>query len=453
LFSFFEKRYGVQETDSAYLTIAAEDAEPYGEKKNALTAALILHDENDKLIRKDLISAFKNGKVDLLFVFNMLLTGFDAKRLKKLYLTRVIKDHNLLQTLTRVNRPYKKYHFGYVVDFADITKSFDRTNRMYFDELQEELGDEMESYSMLFKSEEEIQADIENIKETLFYYDTNNAEIFTQQVSEIRDKEKLQKLVKVLINAKELKNIIRLQGNEELLQKLDFYKLGLLLNVTKGQIDKLNQLEALEHDADSINIINAALEDIYFLFTKVSESELVIADELKNNLRRTREAMQNNFDQKDAQFISLKEELERIFKKKNMDEVSQETMKENIVLLNAMYDKVKELNRKNELLKAKYEQDEKYVRIHKRLMEKGKLTLKEMQLFEALQQIKKETDAQLYKNGNLTQNEAYFNDYLLQLVVNELQDKRKMNLDFDTAKSINGLIVNEYLNQYNGRNI
>ncbi|MEO6682898.1 MAG: type I restriction endonuclease, partial [Ginsengibacter sp.] len=141
LFTFFEKRFGEQETDIANLHIAANDETPYGEEKKKLSAALILHDENDKLIRKDLIKGFKSGQVDLLFVYNMLLTGFDAKRLKKLYLTRVIKDHNLLQTLTRVNRPYKKYRFGYVVDFADITQAFDRTNRMYFDELQSELGD------------------------------------------------------------------------------------------------------------------------------------------------------------------------------------------------------------------------------------------------------------------------------------------------------------------------
>lgn len=46
----------------------------------------------------------------------MLLTGFDTPRLKKQYLARMIKAHNLLQTLTRVNRPYKGYHYGYVVD-------------------------------------------------------------------------------------------------------------------------------------------------------------------------------------------------------------------------------------------------------------------------------------------------------------------------------------------------
>jgi len=55
------------------------------------------------------IKAFKKGTVDLVFVFNMLLTGFDAPRLKKLYFGRVIKDHNLLQALTRVNRRHRLF--------------------------------------------------------------------------------------------------------------------------------------------------------------------------------------------------------------------------------------------------------------------------------------------------------------------------------------------------------
>lgn len=52
----------------------------------------------------------------------MLLTGFDAKRLKKLYLGRVIRKHNLLRALTRVNRTYNHFRYGYVVDFADIRR-------------------------------------------------------------------------------------------------------------------------------------------------------------------------------------------------------------------------------------------------------------------------------------------------------------------------------------------
>lgn len=58
--------------------------------------------------------------------------------MKRLYLGRKIKAHNLLQTLTRVNRPYKDYQFGYVIDFADISKEFDKTNRAYLEELNQE---------------------------------------------------------------------------------------------------------------------------------------------------------------------------------------------------------------------------------------------------------------------------------------------------------------------------
>lgn len=71
-----------------------------------LKVALILHDEDDIETRKQERIDFKKGAIDILIVFNMLLTGFDAPRLKRLYVGRVIKDHNLLQALTRVNRPY-----------------------------------------------------------------------------------------------------------------------------------------------------------------------------------------------------------------------------------------------------------------------------------------------------------------------------------------------------------
>ena len=99
-----------------------------------ITSALILHDEGDKEYKKDRVESYKEGKIDLVIVYSMLLTGFDAPRLKRLYLGRKIKAHNLLQTLTRVNRPYKDYQFGYVIDFADISKEFDKTNRAYLEE-------------------------------------------------------------------------------------------------------------------------------------------------------------------------------------------------------------------------------------------------------------------------------------------------------------------------------
>ncbi len=449
LFAQFETIYGIQEVEP--LTMAAESKAAYGNKQNELLrAALILHDINSKDDRKEQVKAFKAGDIDILFVFNMLLTGFDAKRLKKLYLARVVKDHNLLQTLTRVNRPFKKYKYGYLVDFADISKAFKETNDNYFRELQQELGDEMQNYTNLFKSPEEIEREIEGIKETLFKFDTINAELFSQQVSEIKEKKELLVLIKALENAKEMKNRIRLQGYDELLAKLDFYKLNQLLNAAQAQLDKLNLIDTLNNEADTTNLLNTALEDVIFLFTKISEEELILADQLRGQLKRTREVLLFNFDKKDPEFISLKEELERLFKKKNLDEVNQQDMRENIGLLKSIYDRVTELNRRNSLLKAKYEQDEKYARIHKRLVENKSISAKETQLHEALMNVKTQTDEQLQNNKNVLDNEVFFTDrYMLNVVANEFVRKQKLKLDIHTTKAINTLIAGEYIAQYN----
>lgn len=450
LFRLFQAKYGIQETDASVLMVAEAPAK-YGKDEPNLSAALILHDENDKVIRKELISAYKKGKVDILFVYNMLLTGFDSKRMKKLYLARVIQDHNLLQTLTRVNRPYKKYQYGYVVDFADISKAFDRTNKAYFDELQDQLGDEMEMYTYLFKSEQEIKSEIQEIKDTLFQYDTQNKELFSQQIAQITDKKELTRLLKALRTAKELKNIIAVNNYEALGGIADFDVWNRLLIETQNRFDNLTLLESIGNAEASQNLLNTALEDIVFQFIKIDESELVLADEFKGVLRKTRESLQHNFDQTDPQFVNLREELERIFKKKNLNETTQADMLENMHLLQKIYDKAKELNRKNALLKAKYESDEKYTRIHKRLMEKGMLNAKEIQLHQALMQVKGQVDGKLEGQEDLMKNEAFFKRYLMQLVVQEFKNKEKIPLDYNTTETINNMIVNEYLQQYQYR--
>lgn len=449
LFQLFEEKYGLQEIDAEKLSMAADPLVPYGKrKKDKLTAALILHDENDKTIRKELIKAYKSGKIDILFVYNMLLTGFDAKRLKKIYLARVIQDHNLLQTLTRVNRPYKEYKYGYVVDFADISKAFDRTNQLYFDELQSELGDDVQFYTDLFKSEEEIQQELEEINETLFNYDTSNREIFSQQIAQLTDKKELLQLIKALRTAKELKNIIAINHYEKLTTIADFELLNRLLIEAQNRLDNLNFVENIGNEDATQKLLNTALEDIVFQFIKVGEEELKLADEYKEALRKTREALQYNFDQADPKFVSLREELERIFKKKNLSETTQADMVENMHLLRKIYDEAKELNRKNALLKAKYNNDEKYARIHKRLTEKGTLTAKETKLHRALMQVKNEVDGKLEGQEDFLKNEALFDRYLIKLIAQQFVVNEKMDLDKEIRRNIGSLIAKEYYQIY-----
>ena len=72
-----------------------------------------------------------------------------------------------------------------------------------------------------------------------------------------------------------------------------------------------------------------------------------------------------------------------------------------------IYNKAKELERKNQLLKAKYDNDEKYARLHKRLMEKDPLTDSESKLFEALKGLKTEIDTQIEQNAKMLENENF----------------------------------------------
>lgn len=439
--------------DSAQEFIANSDSNSYAaqtkQANKVKSAALILYDSGTKEERKDWVEDYKAGKIDLLFVYNMLLTGFDAKRLKKLYLGRVIRKHNLLQALTRVNRTYKDFRYGYVVDFADIRKEFDDTNKAYFDELQSELGDEMEHYSNLFKTQEEISEEIEHIKDVLFRFDTENAEVFSQQISEIQDRDLVLSLKKALMDAKSLYNLIRLQGEYTFLEHIDFQKLNLLYRETSNHLDLLNLKENIEQGADNTNLLNVALEDVIFKFTKISEEELVLADKLKNTLRQTREALASNFDQHDPKFVTLKEELERLFKKKNLSEVTQDEMNQNIDALNKIHDKVKELNRKNNQLRQKYHGDAKYTRIHKRLQEHDGLSESERKIFEALVGIKNNADEQVMQNAQLLDNESYFERMMMPHVIDHFMKQQNIKLNPEASKYINKLVVGEYLNEFN----
>lgn len=452
LFDIFIRKYNPEQQaveEAQPYPIAADPVVEYKSYKQKLVGSLILHDVGTKEFRKNEVENFKDGKIDILFVYNMLLTGFDAKRLKKLYISRIIKKHNLLQTLTRVNRPYKKFRYGYVVDFADITQEFDQTNRAYFDELQAELGDDIKYYSSLFKSEEEIEADIKNIKEKLFHYDLKNAEIFSQQISQIEDRNKVLEIKKALEIAKNIYNLIRLEGHFDLLQKVDFKKLSQLYNEATRHLELLNLKASIENSVDTTNLLNVALENVIFMFRKVAEEEMVIADLLKDMLRKTREALSMNIDQFDPHFVSLYDELKRLFDKKNLDEITQDDMKNNIGSLQQIYNRVTELNRKNNLLQAKYENDAKYARLHKRILEKGNISQRESEICETLLDIKKQADDRVLINKQMLNNESYFDRLLIQLVIGSF-GKNKIELDPESAKYINTCLVKEYMTEYQG---
>ncbi|WP_206214774.1 MULTISPECIES: DEAD/DEAH box helicase family protein [unclassified Adlercreutzia] len=249
-----------------------------------VSAELILHDEGTKESRKAITDNFRkdDSNIDILVVFNMLLTGFDAHRLKKLYLCRPIKAHNLLQALTRVNRPYKDMANGFVVDFADITEEYDKTNRAYLRELNEELGDAAQEYSSLFEDPKAIEADLARIRDVLFSYTTDNVVEFQREISAIDDKAALYELRAALLRYKDLRNVANMHGYEELYEHFDVDKAQELLREVELRIQTINNKEALALSDMSTGAMNLLLSQVEFNFRKLGREELHIGDEFQD---------------------------------------------------------------------------------------------------------------------------------------------------------------------------
>lgn len=439
LFEVFQQKYSEQ-----------------AETPQSLKAALILHDEGDKETRRKEIKAFKYGTgVDILFVYNMLLTGFDARRLKKLYLGRVIKAHNLLQTLTRVNRPYRDFRYGFVVDFADISKEFDITNKAYFEELNREYGNSVEDedgqniFGSLFKSADEINAEIEDIKAKLFSYDMQNAEIFSQQMSALDDTKKIAEIVRLLSDARGLYNVAKLVGHYELLEKIDFTQISRLLREAQHRLDLLNASAALQRGDESQNILNAALEDIIFTFKKVSEEELRLADEVRDIVRKTRQGLGGNFDPRDPYYQTLLEEFKQLFEKININEQSQDEIRENVTQFEQLLRKIKELNRNNDNLRQKYKGDAKFARTHKRLKERGLISQSDSAIYDVLMHAKDSIDERVEKSENIVTNTGYFDELVMQRVAQSFHEA-EVSMTYEAVDAAKSNLVKEYEDEYAG---
>jgi len=77
-----------------------------------------------KEYRKELDRQFKNAKSNfkIAIVVDMWLTGFDVPFLDSIYIDKPIQRHNLIQTISRVNRKYEGKEKGLVIDYIGIKK-------------------------------------------------------------------------------------------------------------------------------------------------------------------------------------------------------------------------------------------------------------------------------------------------------------------------------------------
>ena len=430
-----------------------------------LLATLILHDEGDKEERKEYIDEFKKKQtIDVIIVNQMLLTGFDAPRLKKLYLGRKLDGHDLLQALTRVNRPYKDFKYGYVVDFVDIKENFDSTNDRYLKELNRtndaaETGEELPVGTAVIESEEEINQKVQEIKNVLWYYDISNQEEFRIQLDSIEDKNILYELRTTLDDAKSLINRIRSSGDSELSEKVRNMLPGTiptLITEVNHRIERINMLEGNDHKDDVSGIINLALSEIDFSFIKGIPEELaIVINDLKEKFERVQREFEGNFDQKEEKYVILADEFRAFFRKKGFVPANVKEAKDEVHYMDEVMAKIKEINARNNMLKKKYNNDEKFVRIQKRIEEVNTtrtnpiISSNEITLCENLYEMKCLIDSYVDLNPHIVQpsSEAKFKQDVMSNVSKKLF-ALGIQAAIDDKKYLTNLISNEYIHQY-----
>lgn len=443
------------------------------ELKSSFVAKLILHDVDDKKTRKENVQALfkKNMTVDILIVFNMLLTGFDAPRLKRLYLGRKLKEHNLLQAITRVNRPYKQNRYGYVVDFADIKANFEQTNEAYIKELnrfndQDETGLVLtDTFAQIIEDKDALIAQMREVRQALFEYTTDNVEEFCSEISTIEDKSELLKLKKVLTSARDCCNIVRTFGDDELkaaFARLEIEKLPSMISEVQRQIDNINQKEAFAVDDTIKHTINEAMLDITFNFRKIGEEELKIVsgnpqEDFEQKWRKVIEAFMQNIDPDDPDYITLREAFMQRFREHGFVLESIEQFNTHSRALDDILKKLSELQKRNSVLLKKYRGDAKFARVHKRIQEENNLRKAKQQkpivseydesIIEVLMSIKADVDQKVYDRNDILKKDAYFETTVMTEIKNGM-DKLHFENSREDRLFIQSRLSSQYLSQY-----
>lgn len=453
----------------AYFNEVQRELDPHAPH---LRAELILHDEDDKETRKGFITEFKkNMTVDILIVFNMLLTGFDAPRLKRLYLGRKLSDHNLLQALTRVNRPYKDMHYGYIVDFADIKANFDQTNAAYLRELgrfsdPDEVGEgaDVNAFVNIIEDPQVLVNMVREARQVLFSFDIENAEVFSAQISAIDDKQQLIEIRKALVTAKEAMNVARTFGDDELkeaISRIEVGKLPELLSEVERAIGILNQKEVFESADETRHYINEAMADIVFHFRVKSEEEMEMVagkqEEFQQKWQRVIRGFTENIDQEDPEYVSLREAFVQRFKERGFVMETFADFDEESRVLDEVMDKLTKIKRGNDALARRYRGDAKFVRVHKRLREENArraaaseapmVAAYDEDIVDFLTEIKHTIDQKVYDRNDILKKDDYFERTVMTLITTGMK-----NVGFDIPRSdrlfIQDRISRQYLDQY-----
>lgn len=358
-----------------------------------LTTGLVITDNGDakqaEANRHNQKEFKEEGRPDILIVEYMLTTGYDVSRLKKMYLLRGPHAQNLLQTISRVNRPYKSptghvYHYGYITDFVDITKEYDRTLNDYLKELEQDMtipgeeGNNGINLDGLVIDTDIIRKRYEEYKKKLDdYASEDNLELFTEKIHRYNE-DSLQKIKRYLNGIKDCYREFKLSNDTKDMSDIDIKKINAKLKLTQEHI---NFLKLKEVPNETMMVLsNEEIVKIVYDFIKTSISILNLGDfipevnfdndhykKFSDTLIDVKHSLDKNRNPHDIKLVKLNEALKQLFRKLNIKSIDElDNLTEELKKLKEQADAI---NAENNRLASLYDNNFALVKTYQDILE------------------------------------------------------------------------------------
>ena len=272
----------------------------------------------NKKIKEDFLH---KDKPKMLIVTDMLITGFDAPNLWAMYIDKPLKEHKLLQTIARTNRPYRNKRFGLIIDYIGIFDDLERSLKIFEaddEEMLKAVIRDLSTYAKEFDSKLKqvlsifVNVDRDNTRDSLnkaleILIDPNKAKEFEELVKELMRYYEMLKgeaILKDYLN--DYRWIISIYTNYNARYRrevIDYKKIESISKKTRELIEKSIDVKSIDNNYPIVEIDNNFIDKL-----KGSKiNSIGAAIDIFANIRHEVNKHDSPF------FLKLREEVERAY--------------------------------------------------------------------------------------------------------------------------------------------
>ncbi|MFB9120176.1 type I restriction endonuclease subunit R [Bergeyella porcorum] len=227
----------------------------------------------DKESRKELDRQFKeeNSNFKIAIVVDMWLTGFYVPFLDTIYIDKPLKTHNLIQTISRVNRKFEGKQNGLVVDYIGIKKRLNEALGQFNNQNDPEDFKDLSQVEIVIRDQMELLRQLFHHFDTQPYFNGNPNERLaclqkaSDYVLKTQESEKL--FFDLTKKLKSAYNLVSGSGlfSEEEVDEIHFYFAvkSIIAKLTKGEAPDTEQMNAKVLKMVEEAIISQGVEEIF----------------------------------------------------------------------------------------------------------------------------------------------------------------------------------------------